>query len=306
LVESFSGPPTDTQTYIITRTATFVAITIFQVIHAWFGLFHDNIYEIYANVVSQVVITVVVVFRCIFDMPWTIYLYALFSYAVLFLALYIIFLYLIHSEYSYTFYQKAGADPVFRSMYRKYLRFQAVLKIDFMLAVVSTMSFKTSDPNTSTSYLVTFNLIVAIIAAIYFNIGRFGVSNEVRPLVLVFWSLSPIQPVFYSYGVWEFINQRFWQLSGIEQEVAYLFLSSACAGVLVRIALVVLGSLAYVNFDKGLRDFEFLKQTREERVPFNYQNVQPREIDATMTVDEVIKNTQEAHKNEIYTESEDE
>jgi len=190
-------------------------------------------------------------------------------------------------------------------MYRRYLRFQAVLKIDFMLAVVSTMSFKTSDPNTSTTYLVTFNLIVAIIAAIYFNIGRFGVSNEIRPLVIVFWSLSPIQPVFYGYGVWEFIKQQFWQLSGIEQEVAYLFLSSACAGFLVRIALGVLGILAYVNFDKGLRDFEFLKKTKEDRVPFNYQNVQPREIDSTMTVDDVIKNTQEAQKNEIYTESDD-
>jgi len=225
-------------------------------------------------------------------MPGTIYLYALFSYGVLFLALYIIFLYLIHEEYSYTFYQKAGADPIFRSMYRRYLRFQSVLKVDLMVAIVSTMSFKVSQQ--SSTYLLTFNLIIAIIAIIYFHIGRFGVSRENRPLVVVFWSLSSIQLVFYGYGVWDFIVGQFWkfQITTPEVALAALFMSSALTGLIVRIILLTLSVLAYLNFDRGLLDFEFLKGSAEERVPFNYQNVRPRhEVDA-MTVDEVIKNTQ--------------
>lgn len=60
----YTNPSASTEfSFVVTRTMTFVTITVFQVVHAWYGLFHDNIYEIYANLMAQVIITVVIVFR---------------------------------------------------------------------------------------------------------------------------------------------------------------------------------------------------------------------------------------------------
>jgi len=111
--------------------------------------------------------------------------------------------------------------------------------------------------------------------------------------VVLFWSLSSIQPVFYGYGAWEFFVGQFWKLQENDLALAALFMSSALAGIVVRVILLVFSVMAYINFDRGLLDFEFLKHgTPEEKVPFNYQNVRPRQEADTMTVDEVIKNTQ--------------
>jgi len=240
------------------------------------------------------VITLVVVFRCVSYLFWETYVYALFSYAILFQAIYIVFAVPLHKEYSWTFYRKAGADQEFRRKYRKYLRFQAALKVDFMLSIISTMCFETYS---SWEWLLTFNFTVAVMAIIYFNIGRFAFSLERDPLVVVFWSLCPVQLVFFCYGLWHIIyHNKLDVFNDITASNSILFIASAVTGVIVRGVLIILSILAYQNFGQGLKNLEFLQgQTAEEKIPFAFQNPTPREgteITSGMTVEDVIKNTQ--------------
>jgi hypothetical protein len=116
----------------------------FQVAHSWFGLVHDNIYEV-IPFSSNFLRTISWLPRC-----WHKYSFRsilLVSYCklrdvglltttlllvmvrhsnliylpypgVLFLGLYIAFCYPLHREYSWIFFSKAGADPEFRTKYR--------------------------------------------------------------------------------------------------------------------------------------------------------------------------------------------
>jgi len=114
---------------ILTRTLVFIVIIVFQNLHVFFGIFSENIYELYATMVTQFGAFVIIVLRSIFLPKWEIYSMVLLLYGILFQVVYFVYLMPLYRVNSWSFYKKAGADVVMRAKYRNFLLFQVFFEV---------------------------------------------------------------------------------------------------------------------------------------------------------------------------------
>lgn len=94
--------------------------------------------------------------------------------------------------FDFLFLKKAGADPIFRGMYRRYLRFRSLLfsfssfylhltrsvvhKFDFLLSIVTILCYP-SDRLDDIGLIVSL-VVSACIAVAHYVLGRFAVRSS--------------------------------------------------------------------------------------------------------------------------------
>eukprot|EP01124_Arcella_intermedia_P002543 TRINITY_DN11386_c0_g1_i1.p1 TRINITY_DN11386_c0_g1~~TRINITY_DN11386_c0_g1_i1.p1 ORF type:complete len:379 (+),score=94.86 TRINITY_DN11386_c0_g1_i1:47-1183(+) len=245
---------------LLTRTLIFLTIIIFQILHLWNGIFNDNIYEIYATMLTQLCISLIISMRSIWVLPLDLpYSGVLVGYGAVFQVVYLVYLYPLYRAHKWTFYRKAGAEVEKRKKYKSYLLFHVFLKLDFMMNFVSVLVFTDFDDYTSVA------VSCGVLTLVYYLIGRFAVTTEFTPLICSFWCFSLISPIFIAFGIYEIIKYELLKpitISTItagpstKTSYAYLFVATGALSVLSRTLLLIQSIAIYRNFGEQLADFE--------------------------------------------------
>jgi len=286
---------------MVVRPLLYIILIVFQAIHTFFGIFHENIYELYAIMIVQFFITVIITTRCV-ELCSTLSTYNLLlvCYGVLFQVLYAIYAMPLLREFSWAFYKKAGADTQYRSKYRKYLQLHVLLKLDLMVSLLSILIYAALSV---TSFLrLTFVLSMILISIIHYHIARIGYSEENVPFVVTFWCLSTVLPVFIGFGFWEIgfdkLLSNIVNISILEPHspewdfhtYAVFYLISCFTLIMLRVCLVIQGVVVYLHFGEGLKHLEFVKAAKIKN-----QEVEKTEVkgDDGLTFGDVFRNTYE-------------
>eukprot|EP01127_Copromyxa_protea_P004759 TRINITY_DN14585_c0_g1_i1.p1 TRINITY_DN14585_c0_g1~~TRINITY_DN14585_c0_g1_i1.p1 ORF type:complete len:371 (-),score=44.12 TRINITY_DN14585_c0_g1_i1:65-1177(-) len=258
----------------LTLRAIFFVITGFQAAHSWFGMMHDNIYELGATMLSQVFVSIYLVGILIqAPRPWGSYHYIMFCYGVLYFVLYCAFLYPLHKEYSWNFFAKAGADPAFRRKYRRFLRFQAMIKIQLMGLIVNCLVIGAIPLHFNLSWFLTFDFVLVSVAILMYALGRNGFQKEKHHYVYPFWTLQLIIPAYLTYffmigqGIFD---RRMAKPNITEDEYSlfvgylWLFYGSGTLLFLVQSLVIVTSVMLFRYFGQGIKDIrKHLKKERE-------------------------------------------
>jgi len=257
LAVAYSVKP-DHDLQVIIRPLLYGVIIVFQGVHTFFGVFYDNIYEVYATMLAQFIVTIIIMTRCIELCPtFTLYNLLLVAYGVVFQVLYVVFALPLIREFSWTFYKRAGADQEFRLKYRHCLQFPVLLKIDLMLSLICILFYAALSRFNETR--VIFLCCIGFIAVAHYNVGRVGYSKENTPLVITFWTLSTVLPVFIGFSFWEIgLSVLISNITDIDiinispewdfRTYTIFFLVSSTTFGILRLFLLALSVIVFVHF----------------------------------------------------------
>lgn len=288
---------------IVSVGCILICIIIFQVVHTWYGIFHDNVYEIYATVVSQVFISVIGILQVLFqDGKFEIYDYVELSYCIFFLFIYLAFAYPLHKEYSWTFYKMAGTDPDFRRRFRSYLRFQVVLKFHMMILFVNglVMGFAQA----YWPWTAAIDAAYLLLGTVFFVTGRFGAKKESPPLVICFWFLFTGILYIVGHSLYFVIENKLVPFSEIDwkkiitsEDISFLamYFASVLILLVLTLLLLILSIRVYLNFGLGLVDLQ-ASILRSQQHGYTIQSLlrdhNPRITnDEDDAIDAILKNT---------------
>jgi len=247
----------DTSDAIITRTLIFCIIFLFQTLHLFFGIFHENIYELYAVMVSQFIICIAVVFRSISVRDWDLYSILLLGYAIFFQFVYIVYAIPLYKANAWAFYRKIGASLEVRKKYQHYLVLHVLFKLDCMASLVNILVF---EHDMLQSYPWLSDLVFGLLSIIYYVLGRLAFRQESIPLVLSFWCFSTVIFVFMGYGFYSILTSHPWsdfillELSNLS--FGLMFFVSGLFLFIVRIFLIIQSIITYNYFGEGLAQLE--------------------------------------------------
>jgi len=174
---------------------------------------------------------------------------------------YFILLYPIYQEYSWKFFKKVGGDPKFRALYKRFQQFKALLKIDFFWAIVLLITDGFFSPLVSPKYFSVFNLMIDIMSAatvvVTVIVGYFAIKREERHLSFLFFFLLLGQPAYIIGKTIEITRTS--TVSSYGQNYG-LFFFSAFFAIIFHMFLVIWTILCFRNFNKGLKNFAYLKK----------------------------------------------
>jgi len=286
---------------LITRTLIFIIVILFQIAHALFyGFFQDNIYELYATMVTQLVVCLIIILRSIFITQWDLYSKFLLAYGIFFQFVYTIYAVPLYKAHSWTFYKKAGADPHVRDNYRGYLRVFALLKLDFMVSIINILLYH----NDRIPWLIAFYLITGVSSVLLFNLGYFAFIQEKGSFVIAFWSLSWIMIASFGVGMYQLFALE--HLSVVDMETlalghdnnvfSFSYVLSGIVVVTMRVLLLVQSVRVFNHFGEGIPNLDKheVGSRKEEVVELDEGKVGYSMVPTStrwLTVDDVITNT---------------
>jgi len=273
-------------------------IIVFQIIHAWYGLFHDNIYEIYAMILTQTFTSALAILIVISDRLnagaffwWD---WILLSYAVIFFVAYVAFAFPLHKEYTYHFFHKAGAEPTFRAKFRRYLRFQVLQRLYLMVTMCNALMFGGllySNPEHGLLYQIAMGIQI-ILVLILFCFIRIGTALEIKPLVIASYVFSPL-PLFFigysNFAVTKHITLALLKQGGLAMHSEEIFLLpvfyiTALVSVILVIPVLWMSFLILGEFGEGVSSIEY-----HQYLPTPLKDVY--EIHSSDPFEEVFRNT---------------
>jgi len=240
---------------IITRTLIFCVIFFFQTLHIFFGIFHENIYELYAVMISQFIVCIAVVFRSISVTSWDVYSILLLGCAILFQCIYIIYAYPLYKANAWAFYRKVGASLELRKKYKHYLLLHVLLKLDCMGSIVNVLVF---EHDMLENYPWLSDFIFSVLSAIYYLLGRMAFTQESVPLVVSFWAFSSVILVFIGYGFYSLLSNDWGSLYFNIPNLSFglLFFVTGLFIIIIRILLLIQSIITYRYFGEGLAQLE--------------------------------------------------
>eukprot|EP01130_Rhizamoeba_saxonica_P006884 TRINITY_DN2761_c0_g1_i1.p1 TRINITY_DN2761_c0_g1~~TRINITY_DN2761_c0_g1_i1.p1 ORF type:complete len:364 (-),score=19.91 TRINITY_DN2761_c0_g1_i1:41-1132(-) len=291
----------------INITLLLFSFALFQGIHAVYGIFFDNLYEIVATMGAKFFITGYVIAHFLFSFVVTdkhrpqMWDYTLAITVVLFQLIYLLFIKPLHSEYSWRLYRRVGSDKGLRRMHTTLLKFQTLIKFDFMFMFITILisgdgifSFYDS----SNSILIVMDILWFFLAIATIVIGWIAFKYEKRYLVVVFYFLCPISPAYITFLFLEdFILQ---DASNIEILQSIIFLGSSAIALLMRIILMIFGGLVYRSFGEGLTKINTepdqpISAAIDNRTTYDiyYEEVDDHgnSIASSLTYEDVMRNT---------------
>eukprot|EP01128_Nolandella_sp_AFSM9_P001157 TRINITY_DN11271_c0_g1_i1.p1 TRINITY_DN11271_c0_g1~~TRINITY_DN11271_c0_g1_i1.p1 ORF type:complete len:354 (-),score=31.82 TRINITY_DN11271_c0_g1_i1:148-1119(-) len=271
IISVATDPATSVSIYMLSRTLLLLTLIAFQASHSYAGLVLDNIYEIYAMMMTQAVVTLVLVLATWFQShsPTT-FEYGLFAYAIVLQLFFFALAYPLHQEHRWSFYKKVGADPFFRSVFRSYLRFTVVLKVDFMVMLLNLVCM--SSIPLRAEWLIALFVIGLCVAVGFFSLGYVGFRGENTAFGVPFWMLSPLNPTLVGLGVYSLLTTVDWSSLSLSDEsstYSLLYLITAAFLLVTRVALLVLSSIAYRNWGQGLRGFNGVRRQPDDLRPYS-------------------------------------
>jgi len=242
-------------------------LVAFMVYLTFEGLFHDNIYELYTVFLAQIFITMSIAGALVLTWgDWGAQEYTSIAYNAIFFVVYAGYIYPLYTEYSWTFFQKAGADPTFRQLYRRFLRFLALLKIETMTLVVTTLIISNLY-NTEFVWVLTFDVAVVCGAIILYVLGLMAFQEEIRTLTFAFWTFNLFIPCFIGWCFF-YIPHSLTFLDSSDKEGFLILIGTACATLfLVWILVTVSSIMLYPHFGEGLNNLDKLRKKSKTHKP---------------------------------------
>ncbi|RIB17634.1 hypothetical protein C2G38_1413809 [Gigaspora rosea] len=167
------------------------------------------------------------------------------AFLVLFVAASIFFGYKLYGEFGWNIYKKIGAGINTQSMYRTYLIFLLLTKVDFFLLSgfqILNLIFLYGDAAHNIHTIIIQSVFVAIVIPTL-GLGLWGVRSENKVALLIYAICSVATIVNFLYILASFIVQR--------DESLLTFLD--ILGITLIIMSLVTAYLAYNNFGEGLK-----------------------------------------------------
>eukprot|EP01129_Flabellula_baltica_P015145 TRINITY_DN7513_c0_g1_i1.p1 TRINITY_DN7513_c0_g1~~TRINITY_DN7513_c0_g1_i1.p1 ORF type:complete len:360 (+),score=51.50 TRINITY_DN7513_c0_g1_i1:104-1183(+) len=223
---------------------------IFQVWHCFYGLFYDNLYELYATMGTKFLSTAYAIYRVLFERDdWPeemVYDIIFLTCVLLFQIIYLLFIPSLHRDYSWRLYKKVGVDNEKRRIHKNYLIFMTLLKFDFMFFFINAIISGKGIFNFETDYEYIFDLIAIIVSILTLGVGWYAFKNGKLGGTLVFFFLSLIGPVYVGYNIYlSFTPTGF-------QQANYFFFITAVFAVVLRIFVYIFAYIVLKNFDSRL------------------------------------------------------
>ncbi|GBB84642.1 hypothetical protein RclHR1_11200005 [Rhizophagus clarus] len=171
----------------------------------------------------------------------------------------IVFGYKLYKQFGWNIYKEIGANIQMQRMYRTYLVFLLLLKLELLLLMgfqilnlVFLFSDDTGDDQTTT--IIIQSIMVASVIPIV-GLALWGVRRENKVAMFIFAIASGATIVNFLYILAKFIINR----------DEYLLTLLDILGILITIMSMVIAYLAMRNFDRGLKD-HFQKRDHDDAV----------------------------------------
>jgi len=150
---------------------------------------------------------------------------------------------------------------------------------------------------------IIFLVCLGLISLIHFSVARIGFSEENASLVIIFWCLSAILPIFVGFGYWEIgFNKLISNITDISivnatspewdvRTYTIVFFLSSAALVVLRICSIIQSVVVYVHFGEGLKNLEYIKNAQMKRTQEDEEVRWREEGEEGLTFGDVFKNT---------------
>uniref|UniRef100_A0A1D1Z204 UPF0658 Golgi apparatus membrane protein C23H3.04 n=1 Tax=Anthurium amnicola TaxID=1678845 RepID=A0A1D1Z204_9ARAE len=170
----------------------------------------------------------------------------------------IVFGYKLYKQFGWNIYKEIGANIQMQRMYRTYLVFLLLLKLDLLLLMgfqILNLVFLFSDEEEEqTQTIIIQSIMVASVIPIV-GLALWGVRRENKVAMFIFAVASGITIINFLYILAKFIINR-------DENLLTLL---DILGILITIMSMVVAYLATRNFDRGLKD-HFQKREHEDTV----------------------------------------
>ncbi|PKY44099.1 hypothetical protein RhiirA4_136239 [Rhizophagus irregularis] len=170
----------------------------------------------------------------------------------------IVFGYKLYKQFGWNIYKEIGANIQMQRMYRTYLVFLLLLKLDLLLLMgfqILNLVFLFSDAEEDqTTTIIIQSIMVASVIPIV-GLALWGVRRENQVAMFIFAVASVATIVNFIYILAKFIINR----------DEYLLTLLDILGILITIMSMVIAYLATRNFDRGLKN-HFQKRDHEDAV----------------------------------------
>eukprot|EP01124_Arcella_intermedia_P027748 TRINITY_DN5492_c0_g1_i2.p1 TRINITY_DN5492_c0_g1~~TRINITY_DN5492_c0_g1_i2.p1 ORF type:complete len:266 (-),score=56.33 TRINITY_DN5492_c0_g1_i2:25-822(-) len=161
----------------------------------------------------------------------------------------------LYTDYEWAVWRVAGAEIKDQGLYRKYLLWLSLLKLDTAFGVFCTLlngrgAFKEG------WYLV-IDYVMLGICIIFMAWGWFVVKKEIRVWTIIWFFLFPLLPA-YVIGFWvkQFTYNRYDpNAEYTSKTMGTLFTVCGVISLLARIGLTITTRTVFLNFGKGLLEF---------------------------------------------------
>ncbi|RIA88095.1 hypothetical protein C1645_775844 [Glomus cerebriforme] len=169
----------------------------------------------------------------------------------------IVFGYKLYKQFGWNIYKKIGANIQMQRMYRTYLVFLLLLKLDLLLLMgfqILNLVFLFSDDTDQTQTIIVQSIMVASVIPMV-GLALWGVRRENKVAMIIFAIASGITIGNFLYILAKFIINR-------DENLLTLL---DILGILITIMSMVIAYLAIRNFDCGLKD-HFEKRDHDDAV----------------------------------------
>lgn len=150
-------------------------------------------------------------------------------------------------------YKVAGADVDIRKLFHRYRAFLTLLKFDFFASVVLFFLVKVyligvSDPDFG------LGLASLVCSLIFFVVGWWAITHELKPLLWAFLALACLQPAYVGYKAWALEAHPDLMPSNV---TVTQFAVLGSLTFLLRLAAVFAAVVCGYGFNKGLKRIVF-------------------------------------------------
>jgi len=274
----------------INSSVIMFSFAVFNLLVFLYGLFYDNLYELYAAIGAKFLSSGFAIYRFVngimgdwdhlemwFDITLAVFV-------LFFQILYFFFLYPLYKDYRWRIHKKVGYDEEFKKIHKYYLIFLTLLKFDFLFFFTAAIVSGEGVFNyTVNAYDFIIDIVAMIVAIVTMFVGWFSFKKGNVAGSIVFYFLCAIAPVYIGYNLYLLFTEK-------QSLTRVFFFTTAAIAAIVRIFLIVYSCIVLKHFEKAAEyvnpDNKLFKEGE-----LSVQAEQPEENDGIYSIEEVFKNT---------------
>jgi len=249
--------------FLLSQSLTSWEWAIFFSISIWHGLFYGNIYELYAAMFLACYMTAWSVWRFVEPYKKEVVTDDIFLVGTCIAQLfYFVVSPKLYKEYAWVLYRKAGADQAVRGLYRKYLQWSCIQKLDAFFGFFSVFLSGNGIVNSALDWSMFALLIV------FLGVGYYAVNKELVGLTIAWFCLFPFLPAYiiYNFLVITILQDPNQPDDVTARRLKILFSVCGSGSLISRVALCVISVIVFRNYGKGLVSLVQLKKEEKKKV----------------------------------------
>eukprot|EP00753_Platysulcus_tardus_P007242 PLAT14990.1.p1 GENE.PLAT14990.1~~PLAT14990.1.p1 ORF type:complete len:327 (+),score=135.47 PLAT14990.1:35-982(+) len=215
------------------------------------SLLSENVLQFYAGLVMSVLLTLFLgihVGRSTYGKVWHDHGALLFYVMLAFNIVYIAMAYPVSRAFGYRMYKSVGADTRLQGLFRHFQRFLSLLKMDFVLAVLTVWVLGVFVRVQSYELYIDYSMLIVAVA--WSVLGWRAVMEENRSKMRLFLLFSFAEPAYIIYKLVAVYAGAF-TLQQLRRQALQFIVVSVIA-LIVRVLLFVQACRVFSNFHRGL------------------------------------------------------